>query len=351
MRAGTEPIAVAVALAVGLGLPTAARAQPSPTAAATLQFDKGRALMKEKKYAEACAAFEQSQKLDPQIGTLYNLGGCYAELGKTASAWTAYREVGERDANAGRKKEALRRAKELEKRLSKLLLTIAAAPPGLAVTLNGADVTALVGAESPVDPAEYKLRATAPGFAPWQTTAKIAGEGKTTRIAIELARPAAREPVRPAPPEPPPHPPGGGEVRTPDAPLPGEGAHPAERPASHRKQLAVGLGIAGAASLATGLVFGGLARSKWSDARALCGDDLVCDDPATLAQGNALADAARSRATLSTGLVLGGAALLGAGAVLWLTAPPARASADTAWRLHPELGPGGVALTLAGRFR
>src|SRR5262249_43923611 len=37
-------------------------------------FDQGRELMEQGKTAEACAAFEQSMKLDPQRGTLYNLG-------------------------------------------------------------------------------------------------------------------------------------------------------------------------------------------------------------------------------------------------------------------------------------
>ena len=363
MRAGTEPVAVAAALAIalGIGLPTPASAQPSTSATAALQFDKGRTLMKEKKYAEACAAFEQSQKLDPQIGTLYNVGVCSAELGKVATAWAAYREVAERDANAARKKEAGRRAKELEKRLPKLRLTIATAPPGLAVTMNGADVTALVGADSPVDPAEYKLKATAPGFAAWETTVRITDEGKTVKLAIELLPPSTstKEPVKPAkpakpapPPEPPPpaEPPGGDEARksepspprTDDAPRP---------PGQGRKRIAVALGIGGAASLGTGLVFGSLARKKWDEARALCGDDRVCDDPATLAQGNALVDAARGRANLSTALVIGGAVLAGAGAVLWLTAPSSSAASDTAAiRIAPELGPGHAAVTLGGRF-
>jgi tetratricopeptide (TPR) repeat protein len=366
VRAGTDQAAAgvmsaaALAIALGLGAPAAAIAQPSAAAAATLQFDKGRTLMKEKKYAEACAAFEQSQKLDPQIGTLYNLGGCYAELGKIASAWNAYREVGQRDANPGRKKEANRRAKELEQRLPKLVLTIASPPPpGLAVTMNGADVTPLLGAVSPVDPAEYKLKATAPGYAAWETTAKISDEGKTITIAIELRRPAAKEPIKPATspgsrsePEP-----GtlaaGGEAREART---DEGPSAPGRPApQRRKQLALVVGGAGAASLGAGLVFGTLARRKWDEAKALCGGDTVCEDPAVLARGNALVDDARGHARISTVLVGSGAILLGAGAVLWLTAPSHRAASDTAsdtaLRITPQLGPGLAAVTLGGTFR
>lgn len=39
-------------------------------------FKHGKKLMDEKKYADACEAFEQSMKLDPQIGTELNVGRC-----------------------------------------------------------------------------------------------------------------------------------------------------------------------------------------------------------------------------------------------------------------------------------
>ena len=362
MRAGTRSvaaIAVAAAAAIGLGLAAPAHAQPSASAAATLQFDRGRALMKEKKYAEACAAFEQSQKLDPQIGTLYNLASCWGQLGKIASAWNAYREVGQRDTNADRKKEANKRARELEKRLTKLVLKTPAAPPaGLVVTMNGVDVTALLGTDSPVDPAEYKLKATAPGFATWETTAKIADEGKTITIAIELQKPGPKpDPVR-TPVKPPVTPP----VADPPKPKPDPVAvagptgdpddvdRPAEPPRSRRKTYAVIVGAGGLAALGTGLVFGNLARSKWAEAKELCGDDRICDSPATLERGNQLADTAERRARLSTVLVAGGAVLVGAGVVLWLTAPSGGTRTSTALHLAPQAGPGHAGVTLGGRF-
>jgi Flp pilus assembly protein TadD len=77
--------------------------------------------MKEKNYPEACAAFERSQKLDPQWGTLYNLATCYAQSDRLASAWVAYRELAQRDTNPARRKDAAQKAKDLEKRLPRLL--------------------------------------------------------------------------------------------------------------------------------------------------------------------------------------------------------------------------------------
>jgi hypothetical protein len=88
---------------------------------------------------------------------------------------------------------------------------------------------------------------------------------------------------------------------------------------------------------------------KWSDAKALCGDDLTCDNPADLTAGNQLVGEARSAANVSTALVIGGAVVVSIGAVLIIT-PPREMRAHAAWRLAPVAGPSAIALTLDGRF-
>src|SRR5580698_8378696 len=91
---------LAFALATGLGLATLsgslpALAQPSPPAraAAAALFEDGRRLMGENKFAEACPKLEESQRLDPGMGTLYNLSVCFEAVGKIASAWVGFRDV------------------------------------------------------------------------------------------------------------------------------------------------------------------------------------------------------------------------------------------------------------------
>lgn len=115
---------------------------------------------------------------------------------------------------------------------------------------------------------------------------------------------------------------------------------------SHRKDIGM-LGVAiGGGVVVTGLVFGLLARSRWNEAQDVCGGT-TCrnDDDTDYAQ--ALADSARTRAHVSTGLVLGGTVIAAIGGYLWYTAPknPIKVT---------ELGAvptsGGGALVLSGRF-
>jgi len=56
-------------------------------------FKRGKKLLSEKKYAEACAAFEDSDRLDPGIGTKLNVARCYQEWGRLATAWRWYSDA------------------------------------------------------------------------------------------------------------------------------------------------------------------------------------------------------------------------------------------------------------------
>ena len=330
MRAGSSvALAVLVASAV-------ARAQPSTTAAATVEFDRGRALLKERRYAEACAAFEHSLALDPQNGTRYNLAICDEQLGKLATAWSLFRELGRSDGNAVRKKDAQKREKALAPRVPRLATEVPADVAGLAVTLDGVDVTSLAGAPNPVDIGRYTIVATAPGRQRFTATATVEREGQFVTISVELApevtaaTPSRHEPEPAA------------------APIAVTVVgHAAPAPRSHRRGYGIALAGGGTALAVAGLIAGTAARSKWNDAKSLCGADLGCDDAADVARGNALVDQARTRANLSTGLVVAGGAAIATGVALVVTARK-RTTPTTA--LAPQLAPGAVGLTFARSF-
>src|SRR5260370_9884027 len=66
--------------------------QRDPIAAETL-FERGKRLIEQGRTAEACAAFAESERLDPAGGTLLRLALCREAEGKLASAWLAFTEV------------------------------------------------------------------------------------------------------------------------------------------------------------------------------------------------------------------------------------------------------------------
>src|SRR5688500_6916501 len=84
-------IVVAFLLSI-LAAPTRAHAQSSTAQAETL-FRQGKDLMTQGKIAEACAAFDASQKLDPTIVTLLNQASCREKNGQLATAWGLFLEA------------------------------------------------------------------------------------------------------------------------------------------------------------------------------------------------------------------------------------------------------------------
>ncbi|MBK8252979.1 MAG: hypothetical protein IPK82_09950 [Polyangiaceae bacterium] len=150
-----------------------AQSARADTATAQALFDQGKKLMGEKKYAEACPKFEESQRLDPGLGTQINLASCYAELGKYATAWSLYLDVASQAKSAGqadREKKARDAAKALEPKLSKLTIEVAVPVDGLEVRRNGQLVgQATWGTPIPVDPGDIKITAMAPNKKLWET--------------------------------------------------------------------------------------------------------------------------------------------------------------------------------------
>jgi len=322
-------VAFSVALLLSATAPALAQ---SSQAAATIQFDQGRALIKQGKFKEACDAFERSQKLDPQNGTLFNLAGCQEKIGKLATAWLAYRDLAGRDTNAKRKAEATKRAKDLDKRLPKLVLAAPEkTPTGLTVTLDGADAVPLLGIESPVDLGEHKIVAAAPGYKPFETSVAVKTEGKTMTIKLDLQT----ESVTPK--------------RTPDDPDRGKLDKPVpvvdEQPHSTRRRNGAIAAAVGGVGIGVGVVFGLKAKGKWDDAEAIC-PDKQCPSAAAKTEGDLLTDDARSAATLSTVFFVGGAALTAIGVYFVVTGKST--APTTALRFVPTTD--GGAVVLGGRF-
>jgi hypothetical protein len=312
---------VVIAIAILLVLDGEGRAQPAK--AAEEAFEKGRQLMEAKSYADACAAFELSQRLDPQFGTQYNLAGCYAAQDKIATAWKLYRELARGDTNAQRRARSSALAAQLGPRVPKLRIRVepAAQLPGLKVLVGATDVTSLVGAEIPFDRGHYVVDAQLPGHRPFRAEIDVDAPGRVRELAIAFEREAAT-PAGPARP--------GGA---------GDRADPGE-PGAWRGRYGT-LALAGGGGLfAFGLFAGWRALANRDESRNLCNTETCPDRPGSVAA----VDRARLWGNLSTATVLVGAIGIAGGIYLW------RTSRVGSVQVAPAAGPASASLTLRGAF-
>ena len=288
-------------------------------------FESALADVEAGRFAVACPKFAASHGADPKTSTLLNLGSCYESLGKTASAWAAFREaeglartIGRADLEAA----ARARAENLAPKLVRLTIAVPAADraPGLVVSRDGRHLSAAEwGVGIPVDDGEHDISAEAPGRRPWRERIVVRGKDRTVAV--------PRLEVAPSPP------------RSSAAPAP-EPA-PAATWWTPMRTVGVALGGAGAASLVTGLVLGFVAKSDYDGARAQC--VAVDDCPAGAARDG---ESARSLANGATVLIASGAVVAAAGGALILLAPRPSAAREAGARqpirASVAIGPGSL---------
>jgi hypothetical protein len=303
-------------LVATLLLSRTASAQNAP-AAETL-FIEAEALVESGKFAAACPKFAESQRLDPQLGTLLHLGDCYEKNGQTASAWATFREAAELATTKGdsRAQVAKARAEALASKQSTLAVVVTKESeiPGLEVERDGQAIhAAMWGTPVAIDPGTYRVVARAPNREPWTHEVTVKEPGKTI-VAVPLLAlhsPAAAPPASPgaAQPSPPHTEPASSTLRTTGWILTGAGA----------------LGLIGSGA------FLAVAGSKSSDADAVCPSGTGCTRDEINRYDQLYSDAESSMTTSRVLLGVGGA-LLVAGVVLVLIAPSNQANGAVAGR-------------------
>ena len=306
------PSALVVALLLTLSTSASAQVSASDAALAEKLFEDARQLMAQQRFAEACPKLVDSQRLDPGIGTLLNLGECFEKSGKIASAWATYREAEAAATREGQKKRAAfagTRARALTPELSYLVIEAPDAPSGLTITCDDKPIgETSVGSPMPFDAGLHKLEARAPGHRPWEREVDL-GLKATVRVTVPALEAAPEPPPAPAPAAvvviaPPP----GGEARS-----------------SGSAQRVTGLALGGLGLVGAGLGtwFGLRAKDLHDEA-----ESLHCDPVSCTATGAAMTSDARDNATVSTVAFAVGAAALVAGAILYFTAPSASRAAQ-----------------------
>lgn len=268
-------------------------------------FREGKKLMKDGKLAEACTAFEGSERTEHSLVTLMNLADCREKNRQYATAWALFLQVESQTRSDATKTSlnttAKARSRALEPKLSYLTINVPdeSRIPDLIVMRDGIAVDLAEWNRSiPLDGGTHEIAGKAPGHESWST--KITLGAEADKQAVEVPKFKA-------------------------LPLIVNAHHnrrvvPAPSALTARRKIgiaAVGLGaLVGAGSV----YFGVRARSLRGDALALCPPtDCTVEDAASAQDRN---DRARNDALYANiGFGIAGAAAA-AGIVLWVTGKP-----------------------------
>ncbi|HTV19005.1 MAG TPA: hypothetical protein VMG12_10050 [Polyangiaceae bacterium] len=332
-----------LALSLAAAAPSAAQTAPGAARdlpAAESLYEAGKQLILDGRCELAVERLQASQSLDPAVGTLLLIGHCQEQLGKTASAWAAFRSarsLAQSLRQADREQIADTRARALEPRLARIEIELPAAVDTVSWSIreDGRELPrALIGVALPVDPGPREIRVSAPGYEPFVTPVVIADAPAVTRVRIPPLTPRPRQP----------EPVALGALEPPAAPTPRD--VPAPRASTSRVLQALaytGVGL-GAAGLGVAAGYGISARHRFDDAVGECPAGLCSP------RGRRLRESGDRQATIATVSAVSGAVLMASGISLWIAMPTGDGSRDAAAVGVAPVGDAGFGLGMRGAF-
>ena len=335
-------------------IPSQADAQEgfSQKAAAESLFREGAELLESGKTEQACSKFEASLQLDHALGTTLRLADCLDRAGKTASAWATFQEaasIAQVRGQQDRVEIALRRAADLESRLSRLRLVMTPTTrelPGLRVSLNGVVVPeGTWDSAVPVDPGLQRIEVEATGYEARTIEVRVRESNTQTEIEVPLLQPlpeVSAPPALSAATSP------GTDDRTPPttAPRPPTAAPITQNNPGHAHRVAAY--ISGAAGLAA-LGVGGYFTYRAYDLNQQSLGHCISGEPNSCSlRGKALRDDARSAGTVATIVSIAGGTAVAASVVLFIAAP--RQEGSPSMQLSALASGEGAALQLEGSW-
>ncbi|HEX2691632.1 MAG TPA: hypothetical protein VHN14_33705 [Kofleriaceae bacterium] len=290
-------------------------------------FKKGKKLLAEKKYPEACTAFEESDNLDPGIGAKLNVARCYQEWGKLATAWRWFADAEQMatDTKDDRARKIHALLDEIDASVPRLTVKVPrnATTGGVVVKLDGAPLdTSALGVERRVDPGPHQIDYLVNGVK--RTKVVPVERGGSAEVTLDLPGPS----LRPTPVSPP--------------------AVAESSDDSDSTRHIIGLGVTGAGVVAMGIagIVTYRARSDYRYALSThCrGDKLMCDD-----KGLSVTHGALHRANIATIVTIGGLVTVAGGLLLFFTEPAvAPHRNEHALYLAPSLDAGGASVVFGG---
>lgn len=310
-------------------------------------FKKGKKLLDQKKYAEACDAFEKSDKADASIGTKLNIAKCYEDWGKVATALKWYRlaEGAARKAKDERTDKIKEHMDEVDAEVPRLTLRAGKDyDPTVVVMLDGAPTKLDVALE--VDPGAHVVEYPTEGGEKKKKVVPVERGGES-EVKLDLPK---RKP---------------GQVIPKVDPETGDPKEPAkppvivDDPGKTKRMIGYGLGGAGLVAIGVSSYLTLTARGDYRDALAshCMGSTTMCDP-----QGLTETRDARSRANIATIVFSAGLLAVAGGVFLYVTAPkattrtgseakPAGEEEESAFYLAPSVSPDGGGLVFGGRWR
>ncbi|HEY4243424.1 MAG TPA: hypothetical protein VGM88_26610 [Kofleriaceae bacterium] len=166
----------------------------TPSGDAEALFTRGKQLLADGKTAEACDAFQNSQKLAPALTTLVNLATCREKNQQLATAWALFTDAARQLRTPAPSERQMAKTVDehvaaLAPKLSKLTLKVSAQAKGLELRRNEELVDpAAWNVPLPIDGGSYTITAAAPGRASFSKTIAIAISGDAQVVEVpELA--------------------------------------------------------------------------------------------------------------------------------------------------------------------
>jgi tetratricopeptide (TPR) repeat protein len=314
-------------------------------------FKQGKKLMGEKKYSEACPAFEESFKLDPGIGGELNVARCYEEWGKLGRAYKAYTQAAKmaKEANDPRAPKIDELVAGLDKTVPRITIKVSKGgdPTAVKAALDGTSVDgATIGQAQVVDPGPHTIEYRVAGITKKKVVAIERGGSSDVFVEADVAAVANDGKGHDGHDTHDTHDKHDKHVDEPDR------SHVETPPAPGRNQRIAGLAIGGAGVVAIGVAsyMTLSARGKYNDALSAHCMSMTngCDDT-----GLSITHDARHEANVATVVFVIGGLAVGGGVTLYLLAPKghsARASDERAVWVMPSVSTDGGGIVVGGRM-
>jgi hypothetical protein len=343
----SAPRSLFLGTALVLPLAFASPAAADDAVIAKALFESGVEQMKAERYAKACPAIAESQRLDPHMGTLFTLAVCEQRWGHIGSAVAHFTTYLSRYDELSRAEQAQQRERPeaAKKQLDALIPVVPAItlvlppsglPPGTVVKRDGVILAeASLKSALPVDPGEHIITTQTPDGSAWEGRV-ILGTGEKKTLTLKLKSTSAHE-----------------ETSPPNVEQP-----PKVDPSTQRVAAYV-VGSAGLVGLTFGAVTGGLTFAQKSVVSSNCGSAAGFSDATQCNQvGVDAVKSGRAMGLVSTIAICAGSVGIGVGVALLLTEPArSHAAMGTAstrvpkWSMSAgvlDAGPAGAVIGVRG---